>query len=237
MSKGLPGNNTEKNGKKGSGNLLSERRFLPLSLCVEGKKVIVFGGSKRVLKEVVRLLENGACVTCVGAVVDSEIQDLCIVYGERMKLVRKNTGAYLEQLSADSTFDLILSMSTLADSELIAAHFSGQSVFMLHNPSRSTVDLPTSLRRGHLKISVSTDGLCQPLEEAILARLEEILLADLDRYSLFLGALREKLETLRDAGEVATLMQTMENTEQFGSALSRQSFDEALRLLEIKGEK
>lgn len=230
-------NDAQRNGKKTAASLPQDRRFLPLSLAVEGKNAIVFGGSKRVLKEITRLLENGANVTCVGSVVDSEIQELCVVYGERMKVVRKSSRAYLEQASADCKFDLILAMTSFAESEKIGAHFSEQSVYILHNPSRSRVDLPSTLRRGHLKISVSTDGLCEPLEQAILSRVEEVLLADLDRYSLFLGSLKEKLEALRDEGEIAAIMQAMECTEEFSSALSRRSFDEALKLLEAKGEK
>ena len=106
-------------------------------------------------------------------------------------------------------------------------------IIFLHQPEKSKFALATALKRGHLKIGVSTDGLCQPLERAISRRIEELFVYDFDHYSLFISAFEEKLTALKASDEVAwaELNHRLEG-ENFYLALSRKNFEEALRIVD-----
>jgi siroheme synthase (precorrin-2 oxidase/ferrochelatase) len=109
----------------------------------------------------------------------------------------------------------------------------GVPCHFLYQPEKSEFVTASPLKRGHLKIAVSTDGLCQPLERAISRRIEELFVYDFDHYSLFLSALEEKLTGLKDKNETKwiKLNQRLEG-EDFYLAIARKNFEEALRMVD-----
>lgn len=216
-------------------NRLQPENFYPLSLSLKGREVIVFGGDLAAFDELVRLLEAGACATVVAAAFVCEIQELHVTYGSRLELVRVSEAKYLENCQDLTRFALVFALSANhAANEKAAAIATSSNVpfYFVGNPASNTSSssfVPvTILKRGHIKISVSSDGICPPLEVALMQRIEEVLFNDFDRYSLFLDSVSEKqsidgsLEKWRD----------MIESEGLASALARNNFEESLSIIE-----
>jgi siroheme synthase-like protein len=226
--------------------------FYPLVLALKDVPVLVCGAGDKAFREIVRLTEAGASVTIVApAHGDTSAMDqLVLTYGSRAVWHRVSADAFL--LSADCQLDqfafaLLLAEGADRDAEsnannlnaLMAALAQNKVRFYLNNrPEQSDFVLSSFLKRGHLKISVSTDGLCQPLERAITRRIEEIFVSDFDQYSLFLASFEEKTSAVKAASEAnwLELYRRLEHenshVENFHQALSRKNFEEALRIVD-----
>ncbi len=92
-----------------------------------------------------------------------------------------------------------------------------------------------SVKRGHLKLAISTDGVSHALERALIGRLEGALVNDIDRYVLFLNGLAEKLrKTAQDETfsqeQIQDFIRELAESEDIYRAVSRGNFDEARRL-------
>ncbi|CAN5332870.1 bifunctional precorrin-2 dehydrogenase/sirohydrochlorin ferrochelatase [soil metagenome] len=221
-------------------NRLLPENFYPLSLSLKDKEVLVFGGDLAACNELLRLLEAGASVTVVAAAFVSEIQELHVSYGNRLELVRVSEVKYLEKCQGLSRFSLVfaLSSSEMANENAAAlAASSGVPIYRLgyNGSGQGSNFVPVTIfKRGHVKIAVSTDGICPPLETALMQRIEEVLASDFDRYSLFVDSVSEQLNSYSVESQVGESSQTwtaMKTSEALASALSRNNFEEALGII------
>lgn len=214
-------------------NRLQSENFYPLSLSLKGQEVIVFGGDIAVAFELLRLLEAGASVTAVSAAFVSEIQELHVTYGGRLELVRLSEAKYLEKCQDLARFSLVFALSAdqLANERAAEVASSSRVPFYFVAGSGCSFVPVTIFKRGHIKISVSSDGLCPPLEAALMQRIEEVLVNDFDRYSVFLDSVRELLSS-ESTGDSWQTWSEMNTSEALTSALSRHNFDEALSIVQ-----
>ncbi len=207
--------------------------FYPLGLALSGKNVAVFGGNEDAYGALLHLMEAGANATVIAHGFVSEIQELQLTYGSRIELLRLSAAKYMEESpllqAGGQAFSLIFSFvdnSDVGDRLLALARQCSIPVFAQNNIRASGFVPATVLKRGHVKISVSTDGLCRALESVLTARIEELLINDFDHYSLFVATVQEKLEA---DSELSALMS---NSQELASALSRSNFDEALKVID-----
>lgn len=214
-------------------NRLLPENFYPLSLSLRGKEVIVFGGDLVAFRELLRLLEAGATVTVVSAAFVCEIQELHVTYGNRLELVRVSEAKYLEKCENLARFSLVFafSASQLANEKAAAIAASSKVPFYFVAGSGCTFVPVTVFKRGHIKISVSSDGICPPLETALMQRIEEVLVNDFDRYSVFLDSVQEHLHTESLADGLKTWSE-LNVSESLASALSRHNFEEAISIIQ-----
>mgnify|MGYP000294705145 CR=1 FL=1 len=217
-------------------NRLLPENFYPLSLSLRGKEVIVFGGDLAAFSELLRLLEAGATVTVVSSAFVCEIQELHITYGKRLELVRVSEAKYLEKCEDLARFSLVFALSAnqLANEKAAALAASSNVPFYFVAGSGCTFVPVTVFKRGHVRISVSSDGICPPLETALMQRIEEVLVNDFDRYSVFLDSVQEIQEQL-STESVADGLKTwfeLNTSESLASALSRQNFEEAISIIQ-----
>ncbi|MFA7341311.1 MAG: NAD(P)-dependent oxidoreductase [Candidatus Obscuribacterales bacterium] len=218
-------------------NCLQPETFYPLSLSLKGQEVIVFGGDLTVAAELLRLLEVGAIVTVVSSAFVSEIQELHVTYGGRLELVRVSEVKYLEQCQDLARFSLVFALSAnqLANERAAAIASSSRVPFYFVASAGCTFVPVTMFKRGHIKISVSSDGICPPLETALMQRIEEVLVNEFDRYSVFLDSVREQLSSESEAQSSGDILQTwseINTSEALASALSRHNFEEALSIIQ-----
>jgi precorrin-2 dehydrogenase/sirohydrochlorin ferrochelatase len=214
-------------------NRLRPENFYPLSLSLNGKEVIVFGGDLSVAFELLRLLEAGALVTVVSAAFVSEIQELHVTYGDRLELVRVSEIKFLEKCVDLARFSLVFALSTnqLAN-EKAASMASRSSVPFYFVAGSGCSFVPVTIfKRGHIKISVSSDGICPSLEASLMQRIEEVLVNDIDRYSVFLDSVRERLSR-QSTSDSCQIWSEINASEALSSALSRNNFEEALGILQ-----
>lgn len=214
-------------------NRLLPENFYPLSLSLRGKEVIVFGGDLAAFSELLRLLEAGATVTVVSSAFVCEIQELHITYGNRLELVRVSEVKYLEKCEDLARFSLVFALSAnqVANEKAAAIATSSKVPFYFVAGSGCTFVPVTVFKRGHVKISVSSDGICPPLETALMQRIEEVLLNDFDRYSVFLDSVQEQLNTESVADGLKTWSE-LNASESLASALSRHNFEEAISIIQ-----
>lgn len=229
--------------EKEKGSSLSTA-FLPLNICLQDRLVIVFGGNLDAFLEIVKVLDAGSRVLCVAKGAESQIQALKVTHGTRLTLLRQNAEDFLdnigEHLKAESKAPALM-LSFIHDgkvSELVADYGRSHKlpVFVQFRPDLTDFSLPTLIKRGHLKVSVSTDGILPCLEKALLSRLEATVHGEFDRMTIFVSQVEERLSlAYPEAPESrARVMGALEEDEDFVQAVKRMSFDEALRLLDHK---
>lgn len=211
-------------------NQLRTESFYPLSISLLGKSVIVFGGDTAAYNELLRLMDAGARATVVAPHFAAEITELQEIYGERVALKRMAGVDFLNQFDISQNCSLIFAFATNVDFNQAlqtAANLAGVPAFIEGNVGSSGFVPATIFKRGHLKIAVSSDGICEPFELNVMQRIEELLLNDIDRYSLFLAAVDELLAPTNPTVDKSILNDSPE----LASALSRGNFDEALKII------
>lgn len=206
--------------------------FLPVDLSLKEQVVLVFGGNRAAYLELLKILDSGARVELVAKVAVSEIQELLLTHAGRLTMRRLNPLEFIKDAPRPSLV-LVFGLAAEVEAALIE-HYRKLSVplFVQYRPDLSDFSLPTYLKRGYLKVAVHTDGVLPCFEQILLDRLEESMQSDFDRMTIFISQLREKTDELLVEQEEwrAPLMAAMEASEDFLMALSRSSFDEALRI-------
>lgn len=212
--------------------------LLPVNLKVDGRSVLITGGGKQALKEVIRFIDYGAKVEVIASHVCSEIEELKIAYSNRLMVSRRQVGVRdLERIHSGEFFLVVPCSFDLAENDGVYEAAQQAKVLSASNDFDVNCDIVfgQSVKRGHLKLAVSTDGVSHALERALIGRLEGMLVNDMDRYVLFLDALSEKLKkTTRDAAfsqeQKQEFLRQLAESEDIYRAVSRGNFDEARRL-------
>ncbi len=227
-------------------SVLNRGQFLPIGLYCGGKEVLVLGAGKGAFPEIVKLLDGGASVTVVAPHASADLQSALLTHGERLRFLKKAPRQVMQLLDGElkaPSMVLIFgqALGTVEnegkeenEEEELVAFFRRRNipVSVQLRPWLSDFSLPTYLKRGHLKIAVHSDQVLPGFEKVLLSRLEASLQSQLDRMSIFIGQLEELLETHLSGKESmrSRLVDSLQNSETFLGALSRSSYDEALRL-------
>lgn len=215
--------------------------FYAYAANLKDRRVLVLGGGARAYREILRLVDAGCILTIVASEACAEIDRLAVTHASRAVIVPLSAQAYLEQAysgQGDSAprFDMaFLLCDCRQENQIIATRMQqdGVPTYFLHQPELSDFVPASQLKRGHLKIAVSTDGICQPMEQAIARRIEELFVHDFDHYSLFLSAVEERLEAFKQSdGENWNELNRRLEREDFYLAISRKNFEEALRIVD-----
>jgi len=212
--------------------------LLPVNLRVDGRNVLVTGGGKQALKEVIRFIDYGARVEVVASHVCSEIDELKVAYSNRLTVNRRDVGARdIERIHSNHFFLVVASSRDIEENERVLEAAQSARVLSASNDFDLDCDIVfgQSVKRGHLKLAVSTDGVSHALERALIGRLEGVLVNDIDRYVLFLDALSEKLKNTTQDERVSPekkqeYLRQLAESEDIYRAVSRGNFDEARRL-------
>ena len=209
--------------------------FFPLSLSLNEAPVLVFGASPSAQEILLRLLESGAEITLVATLFCEEVQQLQVAYGRRLRIVKSSVADFLVNHNLGA-YKLVFALSAKAEINMqvvAAAQMAAVPVSVPGSASSSFV-VPATLKRGNVKISVSSDGLCPPLESSLISRIEELFVAEFDRYSIFLSEYKERLEAASQlgAGELSQLTRMLNGSDELASALARKNFEEALRIVD-----
>lgn len=210
--------------------------FYPFATNLKDRKVLVLGGGEAAYRETLRLIDAGALLTIVAAEPCDDIREILVTHASRAKHSPLSAGQFVKDSNLKDFALAFLLSDEGAENALAAKHLAecGVPAHFMHQPEKSSFVTATPLKRGHLKIAVSTDGLCQALERAISRRIEETFVYDFDQYSIFLSSLEEKLADLKAKNEEHwTQLNLRLEGEDFYLALTRKNFDEALRMVDL----
>jgi len=215
--------------------------FYPHAVNIKDRKVLVVGGGSHAYGEILRLVDAGCLLTIIALETSDELKELALTHASRVQVVALSAPDFLESEAKAGKkldqYELAFLLSEIeADNRLLAQKLkeAGVPCQIVFTPENSDFVTSSLLKRGHLKIAVSTDGICQPLERAISRRIEELFVYDFDHYSLFLSAVEEKLLSfkLSNGADYFKLNQRLER-EDFYLAIARKNFEEALRLIDL----
>lgn len=222
---------------------IKERNYYPINLDMKERRVLFLGGGKETLKEAHKLLEFGARVDIISQRPTREVEELATTHSHRVRLIKKSVD-FLESVDLEE-YCLAFAYSKFEESneKLIRSCASKHgrplvSASTLSSFFRAADFLPPlTLRRGHLKVSVSTDRVSPALEQVLINRIEAEIQSELDNYSLFLESAAEMLDGLPTPIKESKRLHLLNSLARYcagddiRSALRRNSFSEANQLL------
>jgi len=215
--------------------------YYPINVNLKGKKVLMCGASRLALAEINRLAEFGAHIDVVAPNMVSELTDLALTYGERINLLRRAFDQDDVLKLKNRVYLLVFAFCTREEENnriLDAARDAGVFAFAVDNTERSDYIVPSLIKRGHLKIAVSTDSLSPPLERALVERIEATFVNEIDKYTLFLNAMQDRVQRLLKDSNLSQpaifrrVMRRLAESEEIFFALQRRNFEEAHHLCE-----
>jgi precorrin-2 dehydrogenase / sirohydrochlorin ferrochelatase len=157
----------------------------PISVRMQGKKVVVAGGGKVASFKVALLLEEGADVTVVSPEAVNEIRQ----WAEKGKL--KWISRQIEISDCEDAFLIIAATDNPELNEKLAQNAKpNQLVNVITNPEKGNVHFPAALKRGKLLIAVSTEGASPKLAKKIRNDLAKLYDDSYEEYLEFLNECR-----------------------------------------------
>ena len=214
--------------------------YYPVNLNVFNRKVLFVGGSVSVARECQMLLESGAFVDILSKIPVRAVRDLAVTHSHRVRIINKSSD-YLKSTSFNVTeYNLVFAYSNDDQvNETIAQICEGKGVMWTGKYSHGDFSVPNKLRRGHLKIAVSTDGISKSLEDVLLSKIEADSLSEFDNYALYLDSLVEKISalptplTVGQKQKMNQLILELSGRDEISNALRRNNYSEALNLFEL----
>ena len=163
--------------------------FYPLHVCIEGKKCLVVGGGKTAERKVSTLLRYGGKVVLVSPDATSPIRDHSnrknIVWHRRNFKATDLNGAFLV-FSATGSEQLNREIGTEAKKRSILVNLAD-------NPEACDFISPSLVERGHLTVSIATDGLAPLLSKKIRQNLEKYFGKEYRRYTELVAKVRSTI--------------------------------------------
>ena len=218
--------------------------YFPINIRLADRPVLVVGGSRAALAEIRRLVEFGANVLVVAPHMVHEIQELAVTYGHKLQVQRRNLSLQDEDAIASHRYTLVIACSGSADQDEYVVKLANQSGTLVALPDNHEIGneasfiIPAIRKRGHIKISVSTDGFSNALSRALLERIESSLGGRIDKYMIVLDAFREKIAALYSNDQLTDderkhVLRRLAESEELILAFQRENFDEAIQLAEL----
>jgi|AGTN01.1.fsa_nt_gi siroheme synthase, N-terminal domain len=218
-----------------SADLLDGKRFYPAGLNLQGRRALVVGSNTYVAENIQRLVEFGVRVDLLAKTVATEIRDLAITYSHRLTVLKKSVDALFAGEVDMAKYFLVYAFSdNVEENERVVelAHSKGVLATRVGLQLGNDFVVPSWLRRGHIKISVSTDGISGALEQVLINRIKSSLNQELDNFSRFAEFVRDKLVAVAESSPedrlfASEIAQKMFYSEEVFLALQRNNIDEA----------
>lgn len=158
----------------------------PANLNLQGRRCIVIGGGKVAARKVSDLLECGARVSVIAPALDDEFQGLSGFDREpRGYETGDLEGAFLAIAATDNE-----AVNSAVASEASAA---GVLLNVVDQPGRCDFQVPASIRRGSLLITIATGGNLPALSGRLRRQLEEEFPEEWGRVLELLGEARARV--------------------------------------------
>ncbi|RQD75803.1 MAG: bifunctional precorrin-2 dehydrogenase/sirohydrochlorin ferrochelatase [Candidatus Syntrophonatronum acetioxidans] len=163
--------------------------FYPLSLDIEGRKVLVVGGGKVALRKVETLLSFNARVHLVSPEALPSLEEMADK-GEIVFHREKYRRAFLKgaMLAIGATGDQQVNREVARD-----ARRENIPVNVIDNPDSCTFLVPAVVKRGSLTISISTEGKSPALAAQVRKELESNYGKEYQVFLDYLGKVRNRV--------------------------------------------
>lgn len=197
-----------------------KKNLYPAYLDLEGINCLVVGGGAVAARKIGTLMECGAKVTVVSPEVGEKVAEAA----ESGKLDWKKRD-YVEGEAAEYMLIIAATGNSEVNREAgLDGLKAGRLVNVVDNPPMCNFVVPSTVRRGELKIAVSTAGACPALTKKLRKKLE-------NDYPETYAELLERLREFRDR-----LLETVETEAERKQSLERVVYSEELERF-IAGDK
>jgi precorrin-2 dehydrogenase/sirohydrochlorin ferrochelatase len=162
------------------------------TLDLDGRPCMVIGGDEEAVEKVHRLLDAGAKITVVNPTLHVDLRKLTasgkIIHRGRTFRSGDAQGVVLIMNVLKDDLDLAKSLFELAKTERCL-------VWSIDLPEYSTMLMPALVKRGNLRVAISTSGTAPALAKVLRENLESLFDEEFDQFLDWLGALREELKS------------------------------------------
>lgn len=170
---------------------MTKKAGFQATLDLDGRQCLVIGGDEEAVEKVDRLLEAGAKVTVVHPTLHVNLRKLTasgkIIHRGRTFRSGDIQGVVL-------VLNVVKDDSVLAKSLLEAAKAERCLVWSMDQPDFSTLMMPSLVKRGNLRMAISTCGTAPALAKVLRQDLESLFDQEFEEFLDWLGALRQELQ-------------------------------------------
>ncbi|MDH5586009.1 MAG: bifunctional precorrin-2 dehydrogenase/sirohydrochlorin ferrochelatase [Nitrospirota bacterium] len=170
---------------------MSHNAGFQATLDLEGRQCVVIGGDEEAVEKITRLLDAGAKVTVVHPTLHVDLRKLTA----SGKIIHRG-----RSFRATDAQDAVLILNVLKDDVPLAkslyelAKTERFLVWSIDQTEYSTIFMPALVKRGPLRLAISTSGTAPALARVLRENLESAFDEEFDQFLDWLGALREELK-------------------------------------------
>jgi precorrin-2 dehydrogenase/sirohydrochlorin ferrochelatase len=170
---------------------MSHNAGFQVTLELEGRQCLVIGGDEEAVEKISRLLDAGAKITVVHPTLHTDLRKLTA----SGKIIHRG-----RSFRATDAQDAVVILNVLKDDLALAkslyelAKTERFLVWSMDQPEYSTLLMPALVKRGQLRLAISTSGTAPALARVLRENLESIFDEEFDQFLDWLGALREELK-------------------------------------------
>ncbi len=162
-----------------------------ISLDVYGRVCVVIGGEDEAAHKTGLLLDVGAKVTVVNPTLTMELRKLTaagkVLHRGRRFRSTDTQGAFVVLNTLPGDQDLARSLRALSEDERFL-------VWSIDQPELSNFTMPALVKRGALRMAISTGGASPALAGTLRRNSEEIFNEEFEKYLDWLGGLRQDVQ-------------------------------------------
>jgi len=214
------------------------RRFFPVGLNLDGRRLLMVGSGDELMPILRGVMEAGAHVDLLADSPSADLKDLALTCSHKMSIVKTPHKDLLAGKVDLKNYFLVFAFTNSYEENAMIAELAREAGVLCTEASvkqNSDFVVPSWFRRGHIKISVATDGVSGALEKALINRIKAAFVREMDHYALFADFVIEKVNAARveiDDASLADVVSQLIYSEDVCLALQRNNFDEASQLFE-----
>lgn len=165
-------------------------KYYPIMLDIKEKRCKVIGGGRVAERKVATLLEYGALITVISPMVTDKLRE----YDNHGKIELINREYSYGDL--DNSYLVYAATNDEATNKacLKECKEKGIPLNVVDRPEMCDFIIPASIKRGHLNISISTNGKSPMLSRRIRQSLEKIFVGEYEEYLDVLGEIRDTVK-------------------------------------------
>lgn len=170
---------------------MTKRAGFQVTLDLDGRQCVVLGGDEEAVEKAQRLLEAGAKVTVVNPTLHVELRKLTA----SGKIIHRG-----RTFRSSDAQGVVVILNVLKDDRVLAkslyelANTERCLVWSMDQPEFSTITMPALVKRGNLRMAISTSGTAPALAKVLRRDLESLFDEEFEEFLDWLGALREELK-------------------------------------------
>ncbi|MGQ9569304.1 MAG: precorrin-2 dehydrogenase/sirohydrochlorin ferrochelatase family protein [Thermodesulfovibrionales bacterium] len=175
----------------------------PAFLNLQDKHVLIVGGGRVAERKVLSLLKSGANVTVISPQITKRLE----------REVKRGKIRHIPRIYKNGDIQNAFLTIAATDSTEINKKVSQNAPFLINvvdSPSLCNFIVPSIIRRGHLTIAISTNGISPALSKTIRKELQKLYPSEFSKYLRLLEKIRKKaMEGIKDRGKRTKLLKSI----------------------------